>query len=183
SRELLAIGGILAQVVYKGEMKEVEALWKNNNSDSTQSSLISRSTHAMQFFTFYSSTPATLVSLDTEDSFFRCDRNGTLTVPSSLGPTPASKVCLPNSELAGFIKNVPVLPIEMSKEAHEMIGKLREQRLILEITLEEIFKELENRVLSVEEMHECFNWWISLTGLQGYHRLLVIRFLQCAVLK
>ncbi|CAH7673182.1 hypothetical protein PPACK8108_LOCUS8061, partial [Phakopsora pachyrhizi] len=181
-RELLAIGGILSQVVYEGEMKEVEALWKNNNSDSTQSSLISRSTQAMQFFTFYSSTPAGLVSLDTEDSFFRCDRNGTLTVPSSLGPTPASKVCLPNSELAGFIKNVPVLPIETSKEAHAMIGKLQERRLILEITIEDIFKELENRVLSVEEMRKCFNWWISLTGLQGYHRLLVLGFLHCAVL-
>ncbi|CAH7684948.1 hypothetical protein PPACK8108_LOCUS19399 [Phakopsora pachyrhizi] len=183
TRQLLAIGGIDAPVVYKGEMKEVEALLKNKHSDSTQSSLLSRSTHAMQFFTFYSSTPAGLISLDTEDSFFRCDRNTTLTVPSSLGLTPASKVCSPNSKLAGFIKNIPVLPIKTSKEAHAMIGKLQEQRLILEITLEDIFKELENRVLSFEEMRKCFNWWINMTSLQGYNRLVVLRFLHCAVLK
>ncbi|KAH9824771.1 hypothetical protein DFH28DRAFT_941666 [Melampsora americana] len=156
NKELLAIGGILARMIY-------EAL------------------HAMQFFTFHSSTPAGTVSFDTEQSFFQCDRNRTITVPSSSGPQSAINVRLPNPELATFLKNIPVIPMEVTKNAQLMITKLRERRLISEISLEDVFKELENRVFDVDEMRECMTWWIGLTGLQGYDRSIVQRFLRCAV--
>ncbi|MBW0477365.1 hypothetical protein O181_017080, partial [Austropuccinia psidii MF-1] len=183
NRELLAIGGILARAVYEGEMKEIEGLWKQNQIESTQTWLTARALHAMQFFSFHASTPAGTVSSDTEESFFQCDRYHTLTVPSTLGPLSATKVRLPNPELAGFIKNVPVLPSQVLKDAHVLVAKLRDRRMILEITLEDVFKELENRVLSADEMRECLNWWISLTGIQGYDRSLMTRFLKCAIFK
>ncbi|KAA1076386.1 hypothetical protein PGT21_005519 [Puccinia graminis f. sp. tritici] len=183
NKELLAIGGILARVVYEGELKEIEGLWKKTEDESKRSQLTLRALHAMQFFSFYASTPAGTVSFESEESFFRCDRQHTLTVPSTLGPMPANQVRLPNTELSGFIKNVPLLPNEVSKDGHLLIGKLRSRRMISEITLEDVFKELEGRVLSVEEMRECLNWWISLTGIQGYDRSLLKRFQRCAVFK
>jgi len=183
NKELLAIGGILARVVYEGELKEIGGLWKKTEDESKRNQLTQRALHAMQFFSFYSSTPAGTVSLESEASFFRCDRQRTLTVPSSLGPMPANQVRLPNTELNGFIKNVPLLPNEVSKDGHLLIGKLRDRRMISEITLEDVFKELENRVLSVDEMRECLNWWISLTGIQGYDRSLLKRFQRCAIFK
>ncbi|POV96419.1 hypothetical protein PSHT_15145 [Puccinia striiformis] len=183
NKELLAIGGILARVVYEGELKEIEGLWKKTEDESKRSQLTLRALHAMQFFSFYASTPAGTVSVDSEESFFRCDRQRTLTVPSSLGPMPANQVRLPNSELSGFIKNVPLLPKEVSKDGHLLISKLRDRRMISEITLEDVFKELENRVLSVDEMRECLNWWISLTGIQGYDRSLLKRFQRSAIFK
>ncbi|OAV92499.1 hypothetical protein PTTG_01164 [Puccinia triticina 1-1 BBBD Race 1] len=183
NKELLAIGGILARVVYEGELKEIEGLWKNTDDESKRSQLTLRGLHAMQFFSFYASTPAGAVSFESEESFFRCDRQRSLTVPSSLGPMSANQVRLPNAELSGFIKNVPLLPNEISKDGHLLISKLRDRRMISEITLEDVFKELENRVLSVDEMRECLNWWISLTGIQGYDRSLLKRFHRCAVFK
>lgn len=181
NKELLAIGGILARMIYEGEMKEIATLWTKNIPDSTRTWLISRALHAMQFFTFHSSTPAGTVSFDTEQSFFQCDRNRTITVPSSSGPQSAINVRLPNPELATFLKNIPVIPLEVTKNAQLMITKLRERRLISEISLEDVFKELENRVFNVDEMRECMTWWIGLTGLQGYDRSIVQRFLRCAV--
>ncbi|PLW32719.1 hypothetical protein PCANC_19560 [Puccinia coronata f. sp. avenae] len=181
NKELLAIGGILARVVYEGELKEIEGLWKKTEDESIRNQLTLRALHAIQFFSFYASTPAGTVSFESEESFFRCDRQRTLTVPSSLGPMPANQVRLPNTELSGFIKNVPLLPNEVSKNGHVLIGKLRDRRMISEITLEDVFKELESRVLSVDEMRDCLNWWISLTGIQGYDSSLLKRFQQCAI--
>lgn len=183
NKELLAIGGILARVVYEGELKEIANLWKQNEEESTRNQLTLRALHAMQFFSFHSSTPAGTVSFESEESFFRCDRQRTLTVPSSLGPMSANQVRLPNTELSGFIKNVPLLPDEVSKGAHMLISKLRDRRLISEISLEDVFKELESRVLSVDEMRECLNWWISLTGIQGYDSSFLKRFQRCAIFK
>lgn len=183
NKELLAVGGILARMVYEGEMKEIATLWTKNIPDSTRTWLVGRALHAMQFFTFYASTPAGTVSLDAEQSFFNCDRNRTITVPSSSGPQSAINVRLPNPELATFMKDIPVIPAEVAKNAQLLIGKLRERRLIGEISLEDVFKELESRVFSVEEMRECMNWWIGLTGVTGYDRSLVQRFLRCAVFK
>ncbi|KAI9626276.1 hypothetical protein KEM48_010528 [Puccinia striiformis f. sp. tritici PST-130] len=111
--------------VYEGELKEIEGLWKKTEDESKRSQLTLRALHAMQFFSFYASTPAGTVSVDSEESFFRCDVNVHLQ-SFELGPNAANQVRLPNSELSGFIKI-----------------KLRDRRMISEITLEDVFKELE----------------------------------------
>jgi hypothetical protein len=122
--------------------------------------LTSRAVHALKFFTFRASTPSAQISSLLEVAFFGCSKDP-LSIISSAGVQSVEGVRLPDASLSGFIKNVPVLPPELTGEKG-LIAFLQRRNLIKSITFEDVLKELRSRPLSEEEMVACLNWWISI---------------------
>lgn len=195
NRELLAVGGVLARVVYEAELTEVAQLWKevtqptkvdavatgSEKEDPVKTWLIGRCLHAMLFFSYHPSTPSPVVSSETERAFFSCAPNSSFVIVSTEGPQPAHKVRLPNPELSSFIRQIPLVPLEAAKESAVFLDKLKERRMIRDISFDDVFAELNARALNIEEMKACLTWFIGLTRLQGYDPSLVAKLKSSAM--
>ncbi|GJE97590.1 hypothetical protein PsYK624_138110 [Phanerochaete sordida] len=181
NEELLGVGGYLARTAYEEEMHIVSALWPNAESDSgdtaeTRRQLSARALHALRFFTFHASTPASQVSTSLEEAFFSCASSASspfafitgeqVTHPfpiiSTVGVRGASEVRLPNPTFTEFLKQLPTLPADIMDNAKVMVATLQARDLIKEITFTDVLKELRARPLPEAEMVACFKWWIDL---------------------
>ncbi|KAL6309180.1 hypothetical protein BKA93DRAFT_925530 [Sparassis latifolia] len=184
NKELLYVGGFLARAAYELEMENVDHLWKGaaqststtgRDSDASpdvelQTWLRGRSIHALKFFTFHPSTPSSSVSSLMEEAFFSCIISSpfpmfstphSFPIISTVGVRSASDVRIPDPAFSGFLKNLPVLPEEVSKEAKTMVDTLRRHGQIQDITFVDVLQELRSRPLSETEMTACFKWWVQ----------------------
>ncbi|CDO69004.1 hypothetical protein BN946_scf184834.g11 [Trametes cinnabarina] len=180
NKELLYIGGFLSRSAYEIEMEQIQQLWNQAASvarpsegidPQLQESLRNRSIHALKFFTFHPSTPSSVVSALLEDAFFACTANPRFSfisghkgfpIISTAGVQDAADVRYPDASFAGFVKELPVVPDEVLKQAKTMVDALRARGMIKEITFTDVLQELRNRPLSEQEMIACFKWWIDI---------------------
>lgn len=165
------VGGYLARTAYELEMETIRNLWNgapsnqaSSNNAELHSWLSARALHALKFFTFYPSTPALQVSMRLEETFFSCATPSTFSflgvsppapsfpIISSVGVRPASEVRMPDEAFSEFLKNVPVLPPDVVTGARKMVDRLRERKLIPNISFQDIIKELSSRPLSEPEV-------------------------------
>ncbi|RIA91695.1 hypothetical protein C1645_692396 [Glomus cerebriforme] len=168
--EMLCLAGILCRILYEDEMAQITRLYnemigpnvKANEEDTkpVREWFENRAAHALAHFTFKPSTPNKQVGKITELQFFSCSRQ-TLSIFSSNGVLPISNVRLPNPEMAGFIKSVPVVPKVILEQCDAFFKKAKDMRLIEELTLQDVLHELKNRILSENETVELLKWWIS----------------------
>jgi hypothetical protein len=168
--EMLRVAGILCRILYENEMAQIawffnEKIVNNTKNDedieSIRGYLECWAIHTLTHFTFKPSTPNAQVGTITESQFFTCSKN-ILPILSTNGVLPISNVRIPNPEMAGFIKTVPVVPKIVYEQCYPFFRKARDtMKLIKELTLQDVFHELSSRTLSEDEMIDLLKWWFS----------------------
>ncbi|GAA6058557.1 hypothetical protein JCM10212_006996 [Sporobolomyces blumeae] len=184
NRELLWAGGVLARTVFEEEMAEIGRLWnsKPTPDEAARQRLEARALHLIKFFSFAQSTPQEIVGALTESAFYASDAGTSLTMISNVGPTAAHKLRLPNAQLSGFIKEIPVVPESVASGAPRFLGVLRDKGFIRDISLEDVFDDLSSHSLTVSEATECLKWWLSLATNRSYDSRLLTRLKDAAML-
>lgn len=148
------------------EMATIKQLWlaqaeAGEVDEQVRSWLTSRCLHALKFFTFHPSTPSSTVSALLEASFFSCSIAHTFSIISSAGIKDAIDVRIPDPTFSAFLKNLPVLPADITSGAHMMVDALRARGMIKEITFADVLDELRSRPLHEAEAVACMKWWVS----------------------
>lgn len=169
-------------------MAEIKMLWSgatptSQPSDDVRAWLTGRAVHLLRFFTFWPSTPSSVVAQLMGQAFFACDKTagGSLPFVSTRGIFEARDVRMPHASLMAFLKEVPVVPAEVMAEAGLMVNRIKERGMLDDITLLDVFGELKDRVLTEDEMTECLKWWISLSQAPNFDISLRSRLLDVAV--
>ncbi|KAI0670652.1 hypothetical protein C8Q78DRAFT_1037269 [Trametes maxima] len=193
NKELLYVGGFLARSAYEIEMEHVQQLWDaasssvgpgNSIDPQLQASLRARAIHALKFFTFHPSTPSSVVANALEEAFFSCTASSRFSmivghkgfpIISTAGVRDAADVRYPDPAFADFVKELPVVPSDVLKEAKAMVDTLRTRGMIKEITFVDVLQELRNRPLSESEMIACFKWWIDMYNHSNSTNLAYVR--------
>lgn len=175
------MGGTLARIVYEDQMAEIKKLWTPSLDAELRQRLLARFVHLAKFFTFSQSTPSPLVSSNFQAAFFAAAAPDQLSILSSEGPMPLSKVRQPDHTLLTFLKSTPVLAEEVVTQAQGFMMALQDRRLLKEIDLNDILAELSSRALEPEELQAALNWWISLANSPGYAPQMRGRFLDTAM--
>ncbi|KDQ08135.1 hypothetical protein BOTBODRAFT_180161 [Botryobasidium botryosum FD-172 SS1] len=155
NKELLFVGGYLARAVYEHLVGIIKAQWKAPPESTLQQEFV----HILRFFTFHPSTPSPAVSRLAEDAFFSCALSDYLPVVSTAGIKDARQVRLYDPAFAGFIKEHPTLPMDITEA---MTVSLREKGLVRKFSFADVIQELKSRPLTPEELIECLKWWKSL---------------------
>ncbi|CAI2174465.1 1539_t:CDS:10 [Funneliformis geosporum] len=171
NNELLCIAGILCRILYEDEMTQITRLYNemigtdivtdDENVKSVRDWFEKRAAHALTHFTFKPSTPNVHVGRITELQFFSCSKQQ-LSILSTNGVFPISNVRMPNPEMAGFIKRVPVVPKVILEQCDVFFKKAKDlMKLIEELSIQDVLYELKCRKLSEDEMVELLKWLIS----------------------
>ncbi|CAB4444450.1 unnamed protein product [Rhizophagus irregularis] len=116
--------------------------------------------HAIAHFTYNTSTPNVRVSKIAETQFFDCMKQN-LHILSTNGIHPITNVRLPNPEMAGFIKTVPLVPKSLLEQCEPFFNKAKNTNLTVELSFKDVLVELKSRALSEEEIIKLLKWWIS----------------------
>jgi len=140
--------------------------------EEVQAWLRGRALHALKFFTFYPSTPSSVVSNSMETAFFACATTRPFSIISSEGVRSAGEVYVPDPEFSGFLKRLPVISEDIANGAKTMITTLRAKGIIKTVTFVDVLHELRLRPLSETETVACLKWWVGVTKL-GNNRNLV----------
>ncbi|GBB83172.1 hypothetical protein RclHR1_00010054 [Rhizophagus clarus] len=155
--EMLCLAGTLCRILYEDEMDQIKQLYKED----VRILFERRAAYALRNFTFYPSTPNEKVGKIAGSHFFDCLKQP-LSVLSTNGIRPISDIRMPNLEMMGFIKNVPVVPEILLEQCHTFFKKAKDSlNLIRELNFQDVLNELSSRVLSEDEMIELLKWWIS----------------------
>ncbi|GES75226.1 hypothetical protein GLOIN_2v1492674 [Rhizophagus clarus] len=165
NHEMLCLAGTLCRILYDDEMAYIEQLYNEmiseNNSDSFREWIGIWAAYNLTYCTFRNSTPNEKVGKILEEQFFNCSKKN-LPILSTNGVLPISNIRLPNSEMEGFIKIVPIVPKVLFEQCIGFFTKAKNTyQIIGELTLNDVLYELRNRTLSEDEMAKLLNWWIS----------------------
>jgi hypothetical protein len=171
--EMLCLAGTLCRILYEHEMAQIARVYNKmisntktdtkadeENIKSFHESIDRRATHALTHFTFKRSTPNEKVANISELQFFNCSKKP-VSILSTNGVLPISNVRIPNLEMKGFLKAVPIVPNIMFGKCKLFFMKAKDSKLIEELSLKDILFELKNRTLSEGELVELLKWWIS----------------------
>ena len=185
NKELLWVGGYLSRLVYELEMQELQLLWSTTSvNDSTiRQTLLKRGLHALRFFTFKPTTPSAMVGQGMESAFYECATdNKTMPLISNAGILPVNQVRIPNAEIQAFLPDLPVITTPALDVVPQTVARLRDQRLLHEIHLDDVLKQLAARPLTDQEMSLCLKWWQNIASIDGYSASFRSRLLDAAVL-
>jgi hypothetical protein len=97
-----------------------------------------------------------------EAAFFSCRTDQSFSIISSVGMRNASEVRLRDAVFTPFLKQLPVLPDEVSAAAPSLVASLQSRGIIKPITFIDVLAELRSRPLREAEMTACLKWWIGL---------------------
>lgn len=184
--DMLSLAGTLCRILYEHEMAQISRIYNKMISDtkintktntktdtkadtkadeesikSFHESIDRRATHALTHFMFRRSTPNEKVGKITESQFFDCSKKP-LSILSTNGVLSISNVRIPNPEMKGFLKTVPVVPTIMFEKCNLFFMKAKDSlKLIEELSLKDVLFELKSRTLSEVELVELLKWWIS----------------------
>ncbi|KAK0530554.1 hypothetical protein OC834_003269 [Tilletia horrida] len=164
--------------------------------------LFDRALHLLRFFTIRTSHPSGKVAEILQDRFFAVSAEGrtdpnrlfkfaqsapseadkAVRIMSTCGVWPSSKVRLPNDILTPFIKQLPMLPAAHVTQAAEFIRTCTSRGLLMEVQMPDVFNELGERPLDVEEMKACLKWFILVATHPDFNPSLRARLFETAVL-
>ncbi|EXX52939.1 hypothetical protein RirG_248640 [Rhizophagus irregularis DAOM 197198w] len=167
--EMLSLAGTLCRILYEHEMAQIaRADTKADTEADTKTdeegfheSIDRRATHALTHFMFRRSTPNEKVGKISESQFFECSKKP-VSILSTNGVLPISNVRIPNPEMKGFLKTVPVVSTITFEKCNLFFMKAKDSfKLIEELSLKDVLFELKSRTLSEVELVELLKWWIS----------------------
>ncbi|GBB91210.1 hypothetical protein RclHR1_01840007 [Rhizophagus clarus] len=157
--EILSLAGTLCRILYEYEINQINK--RIGDDIENREWFEKRAAHALTHFAFNPSTPNEKVGEIIESQFFNCSKKK-LTIFSTNGLLPISDVRIPNSEMAGFIKTVPLVPTIVFEQCEAFFKKAKNSfNMIRELDFQDVLFELNNRVLSENEMIDLLKWWIS----------------------
>ncbi|KAH6912025.1 hypothetical protein BKA70DRAFT_1266286 [Coprinopsis sp. MPI-PUGE-AT-0042] len=168
NKALLEVGGILSRVAYEYEFAGIEKRWDEaaqisatlESTKAVRDSLVKYALHALKFFTFHRSTPRPLFSKGIMEAFFNCLPE--FPILSTRGVKSSFNVCLPEPALAGFLKDLPVLPEGIATGATDMVEILKKRNYINHSVPDDlIIEQLAQAPLKEQEMVACLQWWVS----------------------
>lgn len=171
NRELLWVGGYLARLIYELELIECMQAWAKTTPTEVaiRDAILARGLYALRFFSFRATTPSATVGQEMESAFFGCARsNKTMPLVSTAGILSVDKVRMPNDQLMEFAPELPVVTTATLSDAPKAVARLRERRLLQDITFEDIVKQLGERPLTEKEMVSCLRWWQQIAATDGY---------------
>lgn len=184
NKELLAVGGLLARLVYNDEMDQIARLYRElvgsdseidksvaDEEGSARLMLQRRAAHALHSFTFQNSTPSSIVGKVHEERFFNsCKVALDIMTSHGVQPITVSRTIPDSTTLTGhvitelldtFIKTVPTITPIMLKECKESMTKLTGFNLLSPLGINDVLRELDQRSLKEDEMVACMKWWIE----------------------
>ncbi|ODN94260.1 hypothetical protein L198_05116 [Cryptococcus wingfieldii CBS 7118] len=184
NRQLLWVGGYLCRLIYELEMHALATAWaKTTDTDGpSRAKLSARALHTIKFFTFKATTPAAAVGQEMEAAFYNCAQNNhTLPILSSDGIFPVKEVRMPNDPIAKFLSELPVITQSMLEQASSFIRRLQAQKLLVDITYDDVVNQLGKRPLTEKELMECLKWWQDLASNDNFNVSLRSRLLDAAI--
>jgi hypothetical protein len=184
NKELLAVGGLLARLVYNDEMDQITRLYRElvgsdseidksvaDEEGSARLMLQRRAAHALHSFTFQNSTPSSIVGKMHEERFFNsCKVALDIMTSHGVQPITVARTIPDSTTLTGhvitelldkFIKIVPTITPIMLKECKESMTKLTGFQLLSPLGINDVLRELDQRSLKEDEMVACMKWWIE----------------------
>ncbi|KAJ3065081.1 hypothetical protein HDU98_011523 [Podochytrium sp. JEL0797] len=164
NQDLLTVSGLLSRIIFEDEMGSISELFTGGTLDeATQLWLFKRASHALSAFTFRASTPSHIVGR-LNQMFFVKGCNKPMSMISTKGVLPLSQVRLMDSNMTGFIKEIPTVPAETLTTCADLILELQSNNMIQTVGLSDVLQELSKRTLTIEEVVELLKWW------KGYKR-------------
>ncbi|WFD00824.1 hypothetical protein MYAM1_003577 [Malassezia yamatoensis] len=179
--ELLAIGGYVARVAYEAEIQRLGTMWMQSNDPQHHASILQAALHTMRYFSFAPSSPSSRVHTLMEDAFFQCCSRPCISLASTQGIQNSDRVRFPNAMLSEFVKDLPMIPTDHIELADRFVMQLKNRNLVQEITLDDVFTELSQRALSVDEMVACLRWWVMVAEHPSYDPSLRAKLLRNAM--
>lgn len=131
--EVLHAIGLLARIAYQVEFSHVKT--------------IDEAIHTMKFFSMRSATPQNITQT-LEPTFF--ESCSTLPVYTSQGVQATDKTRLPDPRIK-FLKDIPVLHDELLTQAPSFVDRLKRLGYIEDISIGDIKRDLQDRVLSISD--------------------------------
>ncbi|PKY51815.1 hypothetical protein RhiirA4_494733 [Rhizophagus irregularis] len=131
--------------------------------------------YAIAHFTYNTSTPNVRVSKIAETQFLYCLKQN-LHILSTNGIHPITNVRLPNPEMAGFIKTVPLVPKNLLEQCEPFFNKAKNANLTVELSFKDVLVELKSRALSEEEIIKLLKWWISYLSKGNQYDMRLLKF-------
>ncbi|KAJ3023841.1 hypothetical protein HKX48_000529 [Thoreauomyces humboldtii] len=184
NQELLSMGGLLSRMIFEDDLSEIDRLYSAmgaQNDPAASTWLYKKAAHTMTSFHFKPSTPSTLVSRIIGTYFLsRCSKP--LSIMSSLGVRDATYVRLPDENMSGFIKNVPVVPTVIIEQCGDMLKSLEAKGLLRKIGISDVWQELSDRPLTETETVGLMQWWLQYTRTHAFSDNDVQTLLRSAVM-
>ncbi|RGB27756.1 hypothetical protein C1646_630205, partial [Rhizophagus diaphanus] len=187
--EMLCLGGTLSRILYEYEMAQIwltKRFKSSNHANYTPTVQLTSphrqllekwAAHVITHFTYNASTPNVRVSEIAEKQFFNCLEQNLL-ILSTNGVHPITEVRLPNPEMAGFIKTVPLVPKNLLEQCETFFNKAKGANLIEELSFKDVLVELKSRALSEEEIIKLLKWWISYLSKGNPYDTRLLKFTQ-----
>ncbi|RHZ75365.1 hypothetical protein Glove_216g186 [Diversispora epigaea] len=170
--EMLCLAGILCRILYEDEMAQISKLYneivhssiKSEEDEAIKASreyFEKKAAHALSHYTFKNSTPNILVGKIAEFQFLNCATQP-ISILTTRGVKSINLARLLDPGMEAFIKTVPVVPKIMVEQCDTIIKKAKDvMKVLKEISLNDLYEELQNRTLTKEETVALMKWWIS----------------------
>lgn len=184
NRQLLWVAGYLCRLIYELEMQGIADEWvkTSKTDDLGLSRLTARALHVIKFFNFRPTTPSTVVGQEMEASFYGCSKNNQLfPILSEQGVQPVKDVRMPQASISKFLPELPVISSAVLDQAIRLTGRLHAQRLLVDISYDDVVKQLGKRPLTQEEAVDCLKWWEDMASIEGFNLSLRNRLLDAAI--
>lgn len=163
-------------------MQDLSRRWKAITSDDSdgKAAIYAASSHLMQNFTFYQSTPIAEVGRLVQNSFFSCNTRE-FSLISTQGVCSSSKVRLPVSELS-FLSGLATIPDSVAKDTGLLLDQLQDRNLLQTVTIDDVITQLNSKPLDIQQATSAIQWWIGLASNLQYDARLMPRFRDALVL-
>lgn len=163
-------------------MQDLARRWKSLEAEDAHAKLAiyNASSHLMQNFTFYQSTPIAEVGRLLQNSFFASNKREFLLI-STQGVLPSFRVRLPVTELS-FLADLATVPDSVAKETGLLLDQLQERDLLQSATIDDVITQLNAKPLPIEQATSALLWWIGLAGNLQYDARLMPRFRDALVI-
>ncbi|KAK3328503.1 hypothetical protein B0T19DRAFT_356769 [Cercophora scortea] len=164
--EMLRVAGIISRLAFANEMSDLnDKLRRLSEASIKKGSDVSpadvekctpEARHILRTYSFTDSTPSGQVAQIIEEAFWTAYRRPSIEVYSSKGVLPTTKVRSSSDELAKFVSGIPVILSDMKDD--RFIKKLTDFGLIKDITVDDIYQELESKALDKDQLSHFIAW-------------------------
>jgi len=164
---ILRIAGIVCRIAWTGEMEVLKGqlsrlcgnAGRSKISQEDVNAVVPEAIHALNQFTFRESTPSSQIGQIVEEAFWTCSKNLSVDILSTRGVLPSHIVRIATEDLS-FVEGIPVVPKPLTERAKAFIDKLVDFRIITEITISDIKKELEAKALTGQQLGDFLKWLV-----------------------
>ncbi|KAJ9139369.1 Sacsin [Pleurostoma richardsiae] len=163
--EMLRIAGIMTNLGLTNEMSDLQMKLRRTAdargpgskiSDADVAKFIPEALHILKTYTFGDSTPSAQVAQIIEEAFWTALKKPVVSVYSSRGVLPTTKVRVGSEEMNKFVDGIPIILPEMKEQP--FIGKLTDFGLVQRITFDDVRQELEAKALNRDQLIHFISW-------------------------